>query len=99
MLKVVPLSRSRPGRSCTTCCCSVGGGAGTLGLLGLAGVIWSASGVMAAVRTALNVAWDTTAKRPFLRGKAVDLLLVGGVFVITTATLGLTIVAGLIRRA
>lgn len=51
------------------------GGAGALGLLGLTGVIWSASGVMAAVRTALNVAWDTDAKRPFVRSKAVDLRL------------------------
>ena len=96
VLKVVPLSQTGR-RQLHDLLISVGGGAGTLGLLGLAGVIWSASGVMAAVRTALNVAWDATAKRPFLRGKAVDLLLVGGVFVITTATLGLTIVAGLAR--
>jgi membrane protein len=96
VLQVVPLSRS--GRAqLHDLLLSVGGGAGAVGLLGLAGVVWSASGVMAAVRTALNVAWDTSAKRPFLRGKAVDLLLVAGVFVITGATLGLTVIAGLAR--
>jgi membrane protein len=62
------------------------------------GVIWSASGVMAAVRTALNVAWDASKKRPFLRGKAVDLALVAGVFLVTGATLGLTIAASIARQ-
>ncbi len=78
---------------------SVGGGAGALGLLGLIGVIWSASGMMAAVRTALNVAWDTEARRPFIRGKIVDLALVGGVFLVTGATVGLTVAASIIRRS
>jgi membrane protein len=77
---------------------SVGGGAGALGLLGLIGVIWSASGVMTAVRTALNVAWDTDARRPFIRGKVVDLALVAGTFLVTGATVGLTVAAGIIRR-
>ena len=53
---------------------------------------------MAAARTALNIAWDTDAKRPFVRGKAVGLALVGGVFPITGATLGFTVVASIIRR-
>jgi uncharacterized BrkB/YihY/UPF0761 family membrane protein len=75
----------------------VKGGAGALGLLGLIGVIWSASRMMAAVRTALNVAWDTEARLPFVRGKAVDLALVACVFLVTGATLGLTVVAGIVR--
>ena len=77
----------------------MGGGAGALGLLGLIGVIWSASGMMAAVRTALNMAWDTEARRPFIRGKIVDLALVGGVFLVTGATVGLTVAASIIRRS
>jgi membrane protein len=77
---------------------SVSGGAGALGLLGFLGVLWSASGVMAAVRTALNVAWDTSAKRPFVRGKAVDLVLVVGVFLVTGASLGLTVAASAARQ-
>ncbi len=96
VLDVVPLSRA--GRSqLTELLASVSGQAGALGLLGVLGVVWSASGVMAAVRTALNAAWDTDAKRPFLRAKVVDLALVGGVFLVTGATLGLTVAAGLAR--
>ncbi len=48
-------------------------------------------------RTALNAAWDSNAKRPFLRGKLVDLALVGGVFLVNGATLGLTVAAGIAR--
>ena len=97
VVKVVPLSRAgrEQLRGLLT---SVSGGAGALGLLGLLGVLWSASGVMASVRTALNVAWDTSSKRPFLRGKAVDLALVAGVFLVVGATLGLTIFASIARQ-
>jgi membrane protein len=75
---------------------SVSGG-GALGLLGLIGVLWSASGVMATVRTALNIAWDTDAKRPFFRGKLVDLALVAGAFLAIGATLGVTLAETVIR--
>ena len=97
VLKLVPLS-GHGRQQLRDLIGSVGGGAGALGLLGLIGVSWSASGVMAAVRTALNVAWDTEARRPFLRGKVVDLALVAGVFLVTGAIVGLTIAAGIIRR-
>ncbi len=97
MLKVVPLS-SHSRHELRGLLGSVGGGAGALGLLGLIGVVWSASGVMAAVRTALNTAWDTDASRPFIRGKAVDLLLVAGTFLITGALVGLTVLTSTIRR-
>jgi membrane protein len=97
VLKVVPLS-GQGKQQLHGLLTSVSGGAGALGLLGVLGLIWSASGVMATVRTALNIAWDTDAKRPFIRGKVVDLLLVGGVYLVTGATVGLTIAAGIVRR-
>lgn len=97
VLKAVPLS-SHGRQQLRGLLGSVSGGAGALGLLGLAGVIWSAIGVMAAVRAALNVAWDTGARRPFLRGKAVDLALVAGVFLVTGAIVGLTVAASIVRR-
>lgn len=97
MLKVVPLS-AQGRQQLHGLLGSVSGGAGALGLLGLLGVIWSASGVMAAIRTALNVAWDTSKKRPFVRGKAVDLALVAGVFLVTGASLGLTVAASIARQ-
>lgn len=72
---------------------AVSSNAGTIGLLGVALVLYSASGVMAAIRTGLNSAWDVEQGRPFLRGKAVDLLLVICVFLALLAALGLTILA------
>ena len=97
VLRAVPLS-SHGQQQLRGLLASVGGGAGALGLLGVIGVVWSSSGVMAAVRVALNVAWDTDARRTFVRGKAVDLLLVAGVFVVLAAALGLTIVTSFARR-
>ena len=77
---------------------SISGTTGALGLLGLLGVIWSASGVMAAVRTAINIAWDVQERRPFLRGKAVDLLLLLGTFVLIGAALGAALLSSLARQ-
>jgi membrane protein len=51
-------------------------GYSALGLLGAVGLVWAASGMMAAVRVALNAAWDVEKARPFLRGKLIDVGLV-----------------------
>ena len=73
--------------------------AGTFGLIGIAGLIFSASGLMAAIRAALNEAWDVTSSRPFVRGKALDVLAVLGVGALialsATVTLGQQLVASL----
>ncbi|HKI92969.1 MAG TPA: YhjD/YihY/BrkB family envelope integrity protein [Gaiellaceae bacterium] len=64
-----------------------------LGLVGVVGLVYSASGMMSAIRAGLNEAWDVDERRPFLRGKLVD---VGLVFVVATlglASLGVTIAA------
>lgn len=97
ILRAVPLS-SHGRHELSTLLGSAGGAAGALGLLGIAGVVWSSSGVMAAMRTALNTAWDTDSRRPFLRGKAVDLLLVAGTFVVVGAAFGVTLLASVIRH-
>ncbi len=97
VLRVVPLGHQSQ-QNLGNLLGSANGGLGALGLLGFVGVIWSASGVMAAVRVALNVAWDTSKKRPFLLGKAVNLALVAGIFLVIGATLGLAIMASLVRH-
>lgn len=97
VLGVVPLSASGQDKL-HTLLTSVSGGSGALGLLGVVGVLWSATGVMAAIRTSLNVAWDTDQRRPFVRGKLVDLLLVLGAVLAIGAALGLTIVTNVIRQ-
>ncbi len=51
------------------------GGASALGLFALVGLVWAGTGMMAAIRSALNAAWDVADKRPFLRGKLIDLSL------------------------
>ncbi len=54
----------------------VTGNYSALGLLGIVGLIWAASGMMASVRVALNRAWDVEEPRPFLKGKLIDVGLV-----------------------
>jgi membrane protein len=77
---------------------NVSGASGALGLIGIVGVIWAASGMMSAIRTALNIAWDTDDRRPFVRGKLVDLALVGGSIALVGTALGLTVVTSIARR-
>ena len=52
------------------------GRAGTLGLAGLVGLLYSASALMGATRNSLNAIWAIERRRPPLRGKALDILLV-----------------------
>ena len=61
------------------------------GLLGIVGVVYSASGMMAAIRAAINEAWDVAESRPFLRGKLVDVGLVSLVATLGLASLGVTV--------
>jgi membrane protein len=67
------------------------GNLSALGLLGLVGLVYSASGMMAAIRTALNAAWDVDEARPYLRGKAVDVALVFFVAALSLVSLGVTV--------
>jgi membrane protein len=46
------------------------------GLVALVGLLWTASGMAASIRIALGVVWEEGQRRPFLRGKLVDLGLV-----------------------
>ena len=72
---------------------AVTAGAQVSGALGLVGLLYSATGLMSAVRFSLNSVWDTSQPRPLLRGKAVDLLLIGLAGLTTGASLALTIAA------
>lgn len=68
-------------------------GTAGLGLIAIVGVIYSASGMMSALRAALNQAWDVEQTRPFLKGKLVDLGLVFAVATLGIGSLALTIAA------
>lgn len=68
-------------------------GVEAVGIIGLAGLVWAASGMMSAVRTALNLAWDVEDRRPWLIGKLVDVLFVFGaaLVVIVSVALGFSV--------
>jgi membrane protein len=71
---------------------SVTAGAGVSGTVGAVGLILSASGVMGAVRFALNHVWGVEDDRPPLRGKALDVVLVLAAGAILAISLGGTVV-------
>lgn len=58
-----------------------------LGLVSILGLIWSASAMMTAIRTSINVAWDHGYRRPPVRGKLVDILMVFVVGVLVALSL------------
>jgi membrane protein len=69
---------------------------GLIGLVGLAGALWSASGLFGALRSALNEVWDVDRPRPMLRAKFTDLILLigfGGLLGASTASTGIVTAA------
>ncbi|ABK52199.1 putative ribonuclease BN [Acidothermus cellulolyticus 11B] len=77
---------------------SIAGARGAIGFVGLAGLWWSASGVMGALRGGLNQAFDVTAKRRFWRAKFLDLVLVLGAVVVVGVSFGVTILVGIFQH-
>jgi membrane protein len=74
--------------------------ASAIGIISIVGFLWTASGMMAALRIGLTVAFDdgSRATRPFARSKLVDLLLVLVVGVIVLVSFGLSIVVHAVER-
>jgi len=64
---------------------------GAFQALGAVGLLISATGLMGALRNALNTAFGQEERRPPLRGKLVDVLLVVGVGVVFAASFVLTV--------
>lgn len=67
------------------------GGLSGLGLLGVVGLIWSASGMMGALRYGLDRAFDSDEGRPFVQGKLVDAALLLGVGLLILLALGVAL--------
>ncbi len=70
---------------------------GLLGLIGFAGVFWTAGSLFSALRRALNVAFDVPAARPFITGRLIDALNALGVGVLALLSLGATAALGIVR--
>ncbi len=52
---------------------------GTIGVVSLVGLLWSATSVFSAIRRALNLAWNVESERPLVAQKLLELGLVFGV--------------------
>jgi membrane protein len=68
---------------------------GALGVVGLLGVLYSASALMGAIRNSLAIIGETEHQRPPLRAKALDLLLVLGLGILIALSFAATLVRGL----
>jgi membrane protein len=63
-----------------------------LGVLGLVALVWAATGMMAALRIGLNEAWGVGRGHAYVRGKAIDVLLVIVVNTVVVAAVALVLV-------
>ncbi len=70
-----------------------------LGILSAVGLIWSASGMLGAVRGAMELAWEgRTGTRPFVHGKLIDALLLGVIVVFVLASFFVGIVFAVVPQ-
>lgn len=95
VLNNVPLRQDRGRRELEQLLVSVTDQARGFGVTGLFGLVFAASGVMGAIRKALNRAWDVTDPRPIVQAKAIDILLVLGLGTIIAVSFAITLAARL----
>lgn len=95
VLDNVPLREDRGRRELETLLTNVTEQARGFGITGVLGLLFAASGVMGAIRNALNNAWDVEDGRPIVQGKAIDILLVIGLGTIILASFVITLAARL----
>jgi len=76
----------------------VSANAGTIGLISLVTLLWTASGMMAAIRGSLDAIAHDAQGRPFARGKIVDLIMLAGAAVLLSASAGLTVATRVARQ-
>jgi membrane protein len=69
-----------------------------VGVLGIAGLVWTSTWVFSSLRTALNIIFQVNKGRSLLRGKAIDLamILLAGIFLLLSMvfTSGITLIQG-----
>jgi membrane protein len=90
----LPVSEDQGRRDLEKVVDDVTGNPATLGIIGLAALLYSASALMGAVRNSLAIVWGSERERPPLRGKALDILLVLGLGLLIALSLAATIVRG-----
>ena len=98
LFEVLPLSDDQGREDLERAVDSVATSLSVVGLLSIFGLLWAASGMMGAIRHALDEAWDTHYRRPFLRAKIVDLLMVTAVALLIGLSIGATVFLQVARR-
>lgn len=76
----------------------VSANAGTIGIISLVTLLWTASGMMGAIRGSLDAIDPDTPPRPFARGKIVDLIMLAGAAVLLSASAGVTVATRVARE-
>jgi membrane protein len=69
-----------------------------VGLISLAGLLWSASGMMGSIRTGLNAAWGLSRGHAFLRGKLVEALMLTAVGLLVLLSVAATVFEQIVSR-
>ncbi len=67
-------------------------------LIAIVGLLWAATGMMSAIRTAFRVIWEHPGQR-YVRGKLRDLLLVGLTAVLILVAFGVSLAAQIVAQA
>lgn len=91
ILSVVPLRPDRGRHELRQVLQQVTSGAAGFGVLGVGGLVVSASGAMGSVRLGLNAVWDVEESRPLVLAKIMDLTLVVVTGLTILASVGVTV--------
>jgi membrane protein len=76
----------------------VGTPATAAGIVALAGLVWGASGMMGSIRAAFRFVWESDARRPYLRGKGLDVVLVLGAGLLVVSAFALSVVVQVVTE-
>jgi membrane protein len=69
------------------------------GIVAFAVLLWGASGMMSSIRVAFRDVWESEARRPYLRGKGRDLVLVLGAGLLVVSAFALSVVVQVVTEA
>ncbi len=95
LLRELPLSDEQGQDDIDELIDGVTANSGTLGVVGLVGLLITASALMSAARNSVNVIFGDEVRRGLLRGKGLDLLLVVGIGVLIAASFATTLIGSL----
>ena len=98
LFNALPLSQDEGRADLERAVDGVATGLSAIGLVSVLGLLWAAAGVMGGIRHALNEAWDVSYRRPFLRAKLLDILMVTAVALLVSLSIAATFFLQVARR-